>query len=153
MELVLEKTLNLYPSLFIPTLVYKILLAVLNWTTITIRTFKKNWRMQMLTVNSRHHKCFNKILTFLSENLFLHERRLPLNWRKQQHFSNKTTSRKYRMSVSQHEWKIEIFHSKAHINVSVLWCHWHMVECQTEPQEAAQHTHTPGTLKLETPWS
>lgn len=55
--------------------------------------------------------------------------------------------------VSYHERKVQIFGAVTYVDVSVLRCHWHVVEGQAEPQQAAEHAHFARYLKLKAPGS
>lgn len=53
--------------------------------------------------------------------------------------------------ILQHEGKVQVLGAVAHVVVSVLRRQWHVVEGEAAPQQAAQHTHSAGTLQLQTP--
>lgn len=55
------------------------------------------------------------------------------------------------MSFLQHEGKVDVLGSGAHVDVAVLRRHGQVVEGQAEPQQAAQHTHLTSTLELKAP--
>lgn len=71
-------------------------------------------------------------------------------WTKEKH---EKAERSWRCLVSEHEGKVQILSPITDVDVSVLWRHWHMVEGQAKPQQAAEHTHFAGTFKLKTPQS
>ena len=51
----------------------------------------------------------------------------------------------------EHEGQVQVLAAVPKVDVAVLWRHGHVVERQTHPQQAAEHTHAAGVLQLQAP--